>query len=166
MPTDIEAVVTDVGRLRLLQGWGQVSSLDDITTFKVGEGGWVTTPGGAVPRDPTDEGPGANRGPALTDLDCVDNPTDYPVDSRATFSKALAPGDFTITGNSTLEVTCTLAIGEFNDDGYGNFPDIYEIGLFNSAGTPELVAYGTFPVVQKTPASARTFTVKINADRS
>jgi hypothetical protein len=164
MPLNIEAVVTDIGRQRLLEGWGQTTALDFITSFKVGEGGWENTPGGQVPRDPTDEGPSANRGPTLTDLDCIVNPSDYPVDSRATFSKALALVNFAFTGNTTLEATCYLDFGEFNNDGYGNFPEMYEIGLFNSSA--EMVAYGTFPRVEKNPGVSRTFTVKINADRS
>lgn len=164
MPVNIEAVVTDVGRLRLLQGWGQVTTLADVTDFKVGEGGWEATPSGREPRDPTDEGPSANRGPTLTDLDCITNAGDYPADSLGNFTKALGPGDFAITGNSTLTATCLLDFGEFNDDGNGNFPEIYEVGIFDSAG--DMVAYGTCPKVEKNPGVQRTFLVKINANRS
>jgi hypothetical protein len=160
MPTNIEAIVTDIGRQRLLEGWGQTTALDFITSFKVGEGGWEDTPGGRVPRDPTDEGPSANRGPTLTDLDCVINDSDYPVDSRATYSKALAGVDFAYTGNTTLEVTCFL---DFAEPPAATL-DLYEIGLFNSSA--EMVGYGTFPHVEKNPGVQRTFTVKINADRS
>jgi len=164
MPVNIEAVVTDIGRQRLMEGLGQTTALDFITSFKVGEGGWEDTPGGRVPRDPTDEGPSANRGPTLGDLDCLTNPSDYPVDSRGNFSKALALVNFAFTANTTLEATCFLNFGEFNDDGHGNFPEMYEIGLFNVSA--EMVAYGTFPRVEKNPGVSRTFTVKINADRS
>jgi len=160
MPTNIEAVVTDIGRQRLLEGWGQTTSLTDITSFKVGEGGWEDTPGGRVPRDPTDEGPGANRGPTLTDLDCLANPGDYPASSLGNFSKALGGVDFAYTGNTTLEATCFLDFAEPP----ATTLDLYEIGLFNSAS--EMVAYGTFPRVEKNPAVQRTFTVKINASRS
>ena len=164
MPLNIEAVVTDIGRQRLMEGWGQTTPLTYITSFKVGEGGWEDTPGGRVPRDPKEEGPGANRGPTLTDLDCIDNPTDYPADSVGNFPKALGGGDLALTGNTSLAATCFLDFLEFNDDGSGNFPEIYEIGLFNSAN--EMVAYGTCPRVEKNPGVQRTFTVKINADRS
>ena len=164
MPLNITAVITDIGRQRLLEGWGQTTALDFITSFKVGEGGWESTPGGQVPRDPTDPGPGNNRGPTLTDLDCIANPSDYPTDSDGNFSKALALVDFAFTGNTTLEATCFLDFGEFNDDGHGNSPEMYEIGLFNSSS--EMVAYGTFPQVEKNAGVQRTFTVKISADRS
>lgn len=164
MPVNIEAVVTDIGRQRLMEGWGQTTALTYITSFKVGEGGWEDTPSGRFPRDPTDPGSSNNRGPVLSNLDCIENSSDYPVDSRATFSKALALVNFAFTGNTTLEATCFLDFGEFNDDGYGNFPEIYEIGLFNSAN--EMVVYGTCPRVEKNPGVSRTFTVKINASRS
>ena len=60
-------------------------------------------------------------------------------------------------------MTCFLDFGEFNDDGNGNDPEIYEIGLFNSDA--EMVAYGTFPTVIKNAGVSRTFTVKIAANR-
>lgn len=160
MPTNIEAIVTDLGRLRLMEGWGQVAALEFITSFRVGEGGWENTPGGQVPRDPTDPGAGNNRGPTLVELDCQANPSDYPVTSRDVYVKALNPVDFTVTGNTTLEVTCFLNFAEPP----ASTLELYEIGLFNASG--KMVAYGTFPRVQKDPGVQRTFTVKINADRS
>lgn len=163
MPTDLEGVVTDIGRQLLLEGWGQITPFATITAFSVGEGGWQDLPAGRFPRDPTDPGPGNNRGPMLTDLDVILNPGDYPADSQATFTKALAAPDFVTSGNTVLEVTCTLDAGDFNDDGFGNFPEIYEIGLFNSTG--DMVVYATCPVVVKTPVPC-TFVVKINASRS
>jgi len=160
MPVNIEGVVTDIGRQRLMEGWGQTTALDFITEFQVGEGGWENTPGGQVPRDPTDPGPGNNRGPTLVELDCDANPSDYPVTSRATFAKALVLVNFAFTGNTTLEVTCFLDFAEPP----ATTLELYEIGLFNSSG--EMVVYGTFPRVEKNPGVQRTFTVKINADRS
>lgn len=160
MPVNIEAVVTDIGRQRLLEGWGQTTALDFITSFTVGEGGWETTPGGQVPRDPTDEGPLSNRGPTLTDLDAIENPSDYPASSQDTYAKALVPGDFAYTGNTVLEATCFLDFAEPP----ATTLELYEIGLFNVSG--EMVAYGTFPLVEKNPGVQRTFTVKISASRS
>ena len=55
MPTNIVAVVTDVGRLRLMQALDpSLGAQVFVTEFRVGEGGWVQTSGGRVPRDPTD----------------------------------------------------------------------------------------------------------------
>jgi len=163
MPVDLEGVVTDIGRQLLMEGWGQTTPLAAITNFKVGEGGWQDLPAGRFPRDATDPGPGNNRGPVLTDLDAILNPADYPADSQATFTKALVGLDFSLSGNTVLEVTCTLDAGDFNDDGFGNFPEIYEIGLFDSTG--DMVVYATCPVVVKTPIP-RTFIVRIQASRS
>ena len=164
MPINIEAIVTDKGREALLKSWGQFVVFSEMTTFKVGEGGWEDTAGGRVPRDPTDEGTFANRGPTLTDLDCISNPSDYPSDSRGNFSKGLTSGDFAVSGNTILEITCYLAMADFNDDGNGNFPEIYEVGVFDAGG--DMVAYGTCPVVEKNPAVDRTFVIKISALRS
>ena len=160
MPLNIVAVITDIGRQRLMEGWGQTTALDFVTSFKVGEGGWESTPGGQVPRDPTDEGPAANRGPTLVDLDCIANPSDYPATSQGNYSKALAGVDFAYSGDTVLEATCFLDFAE----PFAITLDLYEIGLFNSSS--EMVAYGTFPFVEKSPADQRTFTVKINASRS
>lgn len=165
MPTSIQAVVTDLGRQVILETFGQQRVFASIDEFRVGEGGWVTTPSGREPRDPTDPGPLSNRGPILTDLDATTNPADYPSDSRGTFNKSLGVGDFSVTssgGTTTLEATCVLDFGEFNDDGEGNFPEIFEIGLFTSDG---MVAYGTFPAVKKDPSVSRTFKVRIVASR-
>lgn len=160
MPVNIVAVVTDIGRQRLMEGWGQTTALGFITEFQVGEGGWENTPGGQVPRDPTDPGPANDRGPTLVELDCDANPSDYPVTSRDTYTKALALVDFAFTGNTTLEATCFLNFAEPP----ATTLELYEIGLFNAAG--EMVAYGTFPRVEKNPGVSRTFIVKISADRS
>jgi hypothetical protein len=162
MPVVLDAVITDVGRLKLLSDGWRDGALAPIIDFKVGEGGWVDTLGGRVRRDPTDPGPGNNRGPTLTDLDAIANPGDYPADSQATFTKALGPLDFVVSGNTTLTVTCGLTALEFNNDGFGNPPEIYELGLFDSAG--DMVAYGTCPVAIKVPVPL-TFLVQINAER-
>lgn len=164
MAVILEAIVTDAGRFALLSDGWKGGALSAIASFKVGEGGWVNTLAGKTRRDPTDPGPSANRGPTLSDLDVITNPGDYPADSQGSFSKALAPGDLVISGNTTLEVTCLLTALEFNDDGSGNPPEIYEVGVFDGAGT--MVLYGTCPVVVKTPAAPKTFVMTLRAERS
>lgn len=143
----IQAVVTDVA----LTYWPQMlmdpSLYREIDLFKVGEGGWIQTPSGRVPRTPD---------PTLTDLDCVINPGRYPTDSLATFSKALVLGDMTFNvGLKTQFITCLVDFGEFNDDGLGNDPEVYEIGAYadNPSGPGKiLLYYGTFAQEVKTPA--------------
>lgn len=160
MPTVINAIITNAALDNILQSWANTATFNDIDTFKVGEGGYITTAAGQVPRDPTDPGPTLVRGPYLTDLDAIQNPSDYPTET-GTFQKALNPGDFNyISATKTLEVACLLDFGEFNDDGFGNAPEIYEIGLF--AGSL-LVAYGTMTQQVKTVADQIPNIVRVTA---
>jgi hypothetical protein len=99
----------------------------------------------------------------IQDLDALVDPTRavidqrYPADSRATFSKALNPVDISFTGTTTLRIECLLDFSDFNDDGFSNNPEIYEIGIFTDhpteAGESLMVAYGTFPVQIKDNAT-------------
>lgn len=141
----IVATVTNAAREYWPKMFGGLATFRPVIRFKVGEGGWIDSPGGAIPRTPD---------PTLTDLDCIVNPTRYPLDSRASFSKLLAGGDLTFVSPSTLRVACPLTALEFNDDGFGNNPEIWEIGLFSldQPGTGlMMVAYGTFVKETKTP---------------
>jgi hypothetical protein len=162
MPTIINAIIPHAALDNVLQAYGGLTAFGGtIDSFKVGEGGWEDTAAGRVPRDPTDGGPLLTRGPYLTDLDAIQNSGDYPVET-GTFQKALVtPADFNyVSSTKTLEVTCLLDFGEFNDDGFGNAPEIYEIGLF--AGTL-MVAYGTMTLQTKTPAAQIPNIVRISA---
>lgn len=130
-----------------------------VDSFKVGEGGWITTAGGVVPRTPD---------ATLTDLDCIENPSRYGANSDGVFVKALTSGVDTslvvTTSLVTFSATCTLEMAEFNDDGNGDFPEIWEIALFGSHPitlSTFMIAYGTFAMQQKTPAGAITNIVKI-----
>jgi hypothetical protein len=150
-PVAIELIITDEALTHLPQMWAGLSTFKLIDEFKVGEGGWISTAGGPVPRTPN---------PALTDLDVLENPGNYPADSQGSFAKALGPGDMGFdVGTKALTVTCSLDFGEFNDDGVGNSPQIYEIGLFSDHPTAGriMVAYGTFPAIGKTVATAPVF---------
>lgn len=135
---------------------GVSGSLGQLTSFKVGEGGFKVEALGNVPRMPD---------PTLTDLDILENPSRYTVSPLPTFQKALGGGDFVVgtTGQgATVTVTCTLDAGEYNDDDppNNNFPQIYEIGLF--AGSV-MVAYGTFAEQLKNGVEI-IFTVVLNAE--
>lgn len=158
MPT-IVATPTILALDLIPRYWGGSLALEPIDQFRVGEGGWIQTLAGRVARTPD---------PSLTDLDVAINPSRYPLDSRASFAKALAPGDITytsLTDGGMLEVTCLLDFGEFNDDGYGNFPNIQEIGLFSdnpSAPGKIMVAYVTLAMQEKNPAVQLSNAVKIS----
>lgn len=129
-----------------------------ITSFKIGEGGWIDPGSGRVRRDPPEDDL-RRIDNNIQDIDAIVDPTRpimsqrYPAVDRASFEKALVLADFTYESLTTLRVRCFLDFGEFNDDGFGNDPEIWEIGLFSdhptASGEKLMVAYGTFPVETK-----------------
>lgn len=145
----ITATLTNAARALLPQAMGGLAVLPAIDSFSVGEGGWILTPSGVIPRTPDG---------SLTNLDCIVNPTRYPLDGNGNFNKLLNPGDLVFVAPGTLEVTCLLDFADFNNDGYGNNPEIYEIGLF-AGGT--MMAYGTFQQQLKTPGNQLPNIVRI-----
>jgi len=151
-----------------------------LLSFKVGEGGWYDPGSGATTRVPD---PDLRRvDTSIQDLDAVVDgtrlsgirysviPATY---SRAWFEKELTPSDFTypdplidpLLAPNTVEIRCLLDLPDFNDDGHGNAPEIWELGIFSdhplyardpiapdpsgSSGPTDakrlMIAYGTFP---------------------
>lgn len=178
----VEAVITEDARKYWPQFFGGLANDPATSTlvgstwdprinlFKVGEGGWVNPGGGAVPRTPD---PALRRlaAPLIQDLDAIVDAgrplidQRYAADSRATFSKALTPANVLFEGTSAIRVDCLLDFADFNDDGFGNNPEIYEIGLYSDhpteAGEYLMVAYGTFPVQIKDNATQLLNTIRI-----
>jgi hypothetical protein len=125
-----------------------------IKTFKVGEGGWIDPGSGRVRRNPVEDNL-RRLDNNIQDLDAVVDTTRasidrrYPADSRAVFEKTLITSDFIFEAPSSLRVRCFLDFSEFNTDGSGNFPEIWEIGLFSDhpvvSGQKLMIAYATFP---------------------
>lgn len=169
MALEINAIMTDDGRLfwaRLFAGIAGYTAPvypggnPKLTHFKIGEGGWEDLGAGPVARTASSSlryETGLLTG--LHDLDAavdafrVSEPQRYAPDSRFTFLKALAPGDVTVALPGTITVNCGLLAGECNLDGFGNPPELWEIGIFGdhptSPGNKLMVAYGTFPKVTK-----------------
>jgi hypothetical protein len=104
-----------------------------ISYFKIAEGGWRLAGASKVPRTPD---------PLLSDVDALANPGRYPLDSRYVFQKSITPDRINITGANFIEIECFVDTSEANDDGFGNPPEFWEIGVFDADGT--LVAYVTF----------------------
>jgi hypothetical protein len=172
----IPAVVTDDARMfwaRYLAGdfAGLLNLKIPLISFRVGEGGWVDPGTGPVPRIPD---PTLRRlDNLLQDIDAVVDPTRpvisqrYPVTSRANFEKLLLPADIEFDLPATVKVSCLLDFGDFNDDGFGNSPEIWEVGVFTDhplypPGTQKLMlAYGTFPMQVKNAAVQRLNVVRI-----
>jgi hypothetical protein len=159
----IPGVVTEDARKYWPQFFGNLlSSWDPIFThFKVGEGGWIDPGTGAEPRTPVDD---LRRltSPLIQDIDLIVDSTRAAIDQRyphpgggyvGYYQKALTGGDLVFETPSTIRVRCLLDFAEFNDDGAGNYPEIWEIGIFSEhpteAGEKLMVAYGTFPMQVK-----------------
>jgi hypothetical protein len=123
--------------------------------FRVGEGGWQDVGMGKVPRVP-DTSLRNLVPPLVQDIDSIVDLSRplafqrYAPDARTFFTKNLVLADLVFEPPSTLLVRCLLDFSDYNDDGFGNNPEIWEIGLFSDhpevAGAGLLVAYGTFPV--------------------
>ena len=152
MPTisgTLQAVYTDAVRQKYVRQRGGITSplSGTLSFFRVGVGGYL--PNG-MPRTPD---------PSLTNLDVLENPGHYAsVPATPSFQKSFVAGDI-VAGASTnlISINCELDPAEYNSDGTG-FPDIGEIGVFDSGGT--MVLYATFNRIEKT--ALRTLTIPLS----
>ena len=127
--------------------WNQV-----LTHFKVGEGGWKLESGSRVQRAPTRDLRRVDN--TVQDIDAIVDTTRLPIDQRyvaaerGNFEKAFVPGDVTWTGPAEVRCRCFLDFGEFNNDGSGNFPEIWEVAVFGAhptiGGQKLMMGYATF----------------------
>lgn len=137
--------------------------------FKVGEGGFIGSGLSKINRTPD---PNLRRftAPLIQELDAVVDTTRssnirYATDERFTFQKNLTVGNFTFIAPTTIEIACTLNTGECNNDGFGNSPELWEIGIF--VEHPEIVGqslmciYGTFPVITKLAGQTAQIKVRV-----
>ena len=122
----------------------------EIGYFRIGEGGWRTLNGARVPRSPD---------PALTDIDCLENPSRYPASRRRSYQKTLTSSDITHTEDGVLVIACELDLSEGNDPAGADTdpPEYYEIGVFTS--DDDMIYYCTFPKFEK--LSDRVFRVNL-----
>lgn len=128
-------------------------TFEPVAWFRVGEGGWHDPGTGPIPRVPSASlryagGPPIN----VQDLDIRVNSALYPPLRQGWFEKALLPTDFTFLAPSAVKVSCLLDFADFNDNGNGFSPEIWELGLFslhpdqvNYPGVKTMLAYCTFP---------------------
>lgn len=158
----IARITTDALKF-LPQMWGGLIPREEPITFKIGEGGWIDTGAGKVPRIPDPDlrrlaGPTDASGSFLQDLDAivdvdrgvVSQPQRYGTEERFVFEKTFVTSDISFQAPSTLRLRCFLDLGEANDDGFTNDPEFWEIGIFtdhpDNPGVDKLmIAYGTFP---------------------
>ena len=149
----IPAVVTNLARANWPQMLGGLITFQQISYFRVGEGGWFFN-GLTLQREPR------TPDPTLTDIDIKLDPARPLLSKRYNvgenfgyYQKALLGSDFFFEGPTTLRVSCLLDNPEYNLENAGTLiydvggpyvsPEIWEIGLFDAANI--MVAYGTFP---------------------
>jgi len=145
MAQSVEAVVSDIFREKLARIYSDDAGLGAFslpTTFKFGEGGWTDPGSGKEPLPPD---------PTLLDVTAGVVPFLDPDDFI--FQKAFVPAaDFTFVASTRAQLRCFVDTGEANDDGHGNPPEFFELGIFDAAGN--MLVYSTYPLEVKTPSKA------------
>jgi hypothetical protein len=148
-------IITDAWLRKVADAVRSGSFAFDASYFRIGEGGWSTVGGVRVARSPS---------AALTDLDCVVNPSRYPADSRYFFQKAFTSGKVVELSPYSVRVECIVDAVEANDDGLGSAPEFWEIGIFDSEDT--LICYSTFDRQPKNDSVALRHFITINFARA
>jgi hypothetical protein len=140
----ILATITDTCRAKWPRVHAGQTAFSPISYFQLGEGGWIDPGAGKQRRDPD---------PTFTALDATLDlarplPSKrYPTNSLFVFQKSFIGADLVFVSPSTMRCRCFLDFGEANDDGFGNPPEFWELGVFDAANV--LLGYGTFPLQLK-----------------
>lgn len=148
----VPGVLTAYAHENWVQVFGGLQSLQLISFFRIGEGGWIQSGPNRVKRDPS---------AAFTDLDLALDPGrslpnqryNLVGESFGYYEKALTVADFVFEPPNALRVRCLLTAAEYQTKAdatsvvYGTGPlgvppELYELGLYDAGGN--LVAYGTF----------------------
>lgn len=130
--TLLTGIMTTAGRAALAKSFGNLKGtsgqfpLCRAKYFKIGMGGYTIIGDSKFPKDPD---------PALTDIESVTDPEYY-------FTKELTALDITFIAPSTIQVRCSLVPVEANDDGSGNSPRFFELGVFDENNV--MICYATF----------------------
>jgi hypothetical protein len=130
----LTGIITNKGREVQAKRFGIIGTGVPVNTarafkFKIGEGGFIDIPAGRRPKDPND-------GVGYTDIEAASDPSLFYIE------KALISTDFTFIAPSTMQVRCRLLEVEGNDDGTGDEPRFFEIGIFDDE--ENLIVYSTF----------------------
>ena len=149
MTTVLQGVMTNKGRELLSKSFGSIGgfSLIKAVSFGYGEGGFITSGGGRVPKTPD---------PAILDLEA----RTLPAPDNYIFGHDFTASDITFISPSTIEFRCRLVPSEANDDGNTNLPKFFELGIFdagvngNNEPTGNLLVYTTFDEQTKSPTKS------------
>ena len=128
-----------------------------ITSWAVGEGGYLTVGATKVPKAPD---------PSLTDTEAFIAPATPSTSATGLrFAGVFGVGDVVAAGKN-VTVTITLNATEVGLDNNsklignaGNPPQLFEVMLFDAAG--DAVAYGTYDQVVKVAGTAVTLTLTL-----
>lgn len=136
----LQGIMTNKGRELLAKSFGNIGGFPLINgvAFAYGEGGYIVSGGGRVPKTPD---------PTLLALEASGNP---PPDNFV-FGHNFQAADITFIAPSTIEFRCRLVPSEANDDGNGNLPKFFELGIYDRAlvgnqpdPNAQLLIYTTF----------------------
>lgn len=136
MSSVLIVMITDLGRTLTGDLWmGPLKGKPHhyIKYLKFGEGGWEQTLAGKVPKDPRLHTGGDNG----NDIEADGSP------GNTFFQKDFLSSDVSRQVDGAIRYDCKLDFGEGNDNGFGDDPGYFEIGLFDQFDN--LIAYGTFP---------------------
>jgi hypothetical protein len=140
MATVLQGVMTDKGRELLAKSFGNAGgfALVSAVSFGYGEGGFTISGTGKVPKTPDP-----------TKLDLEARTLNVGTEDDFVFGHNFGPTDVTFIAPSTIELRCKLVPSESNDDGHGNLPKFFELGIFdgpvvNNKPTGNMLAYTTF----------------------
>lgn len=131
--TLLTGIMTNAGRAAIAKSFGNLKGASGqfpicrAKYFKIGMGGYTIVGASKFPKDPD---------PALTNIEATGAPGDF------YYQKELTALDVTFIAPSTIQIRCHLVPAESNDDGTGNAPRFFEVGLFDENNT--MVCYATF----------------------
>lgn len=144
----LTGIITNKGRETFAKAFGRIGTGVESYAFKFkyGEGGFIQTINGRIPKDPSD-------GVDLLDVEAASNP------SLFAYTKNFVVTDLTFFAPSTMQCRCRLVELEANDNGFGENPRFFELGIFDN--NDNLMAYTTFAEQTKTSNKILTNFVQI-----
>jgi hypothetical protein len=144
----LTGVITNKGRETFAKAFGRVGTGVESYAFKFkfGEGGYIQTPTSRVPKDPQD-------GITLLDVEAASTPGLFYI------TKNFVVTDLIFIAPSTMQCRCRLIQTEGNDNGFGDPPRFFELGIFDQLDN--LMAYATFAEQTKTASKILTNFVQV-----
>lgn len=157
MSAFVEGIVSDDALTLLPQCLIGTYGLPTLLTsgvFKLGEGGWQQSPAGKIRRTPV--GSLRRLDNNIQDIDAVVDTTRAVPDQRYlpaeryVYTQSFVAPDISYVA-PYIQCRCLVPTSSILDDGFGNTPEFYEVGIFTdhpvTAGQKLMLAYGTFPVL-------------------